>query len=457
MINWRYLLLSFFLFILLGWLLYSHSWNSEFHWDDYHLIRSYSNHELIQVWSGNWDPDNVETSGYRPFSTYFNHVRYMLFGENVYRHRLFLVFLNALMATLFMLVMVELSFSLLEGFLAGLLYLVSPSNFYHIAWLTDGIHIFASLFSFLGLYFALKAFKTGRFHWHFLLAHLFGVVGMFSREENTSLYLISIIGPYFFTQVRKPLREHVHSPLFYNLVAGFAIIGAFLICRKIFIPEALSPFAGIEALPIIIQNFFNSLLETTNLLALMKKSYLTMSVLMIAGLTGYGIFLGRKENIKGILFLFFSLLISLLPSSVLYRTNLLLNPTLFAMAILSFSLIRTYRHMPGILKAIGIVAFVFMLGIMARENYLYQESLHPLSLLHANRKGEILFYWKTATIPQVRREKALTTLKALGILENPDPSWVQFNRTIVDRLKASPPRRPNSGRLFRPLREPFFR
>jgi hypothetical protein len=455
--NWRYLLFSFVLFTLLGWLLYSHAWNSEFHWDDYHLIRSYSHHELIQVWTGNWDPDDIETAGYRPFSTYFNHVRYMIFGENVYGHRLFLVFLSALMSALFMLIMVELSFSLREGFLAGLLYLVSPSNFYHIAWLTDGIHIFASFFSFLGIFFAIKASRTGRFHWYFLLAHLFGLIGMLSREENTSLYLISIIGPFFFTQMRKPLREHVQSPLLYNTIAGFVVIGVFLLCRKIFIPEALSPFAGTEAVPLIVHNFFKSLLETVNLLALMKNSHLIVSVLMIVGLTGYGIFLGRKENMTGLLFLFFSLVISLLPSSVLYRTNLLLNPTFFAMAILSFSLVRIYRHIPGILKAIGIVAFVFVLGIMARENYLYQESLHPLSLLHANRKGEILFYWKTATIPHVRREKALAELKALGLLENPDPSWVQFNRTIVNRLQDSPPRRPNEGRLFRPLKEPFFR
>jgi len=232
-------------------------------------------------------------------------------------------------------------------------------------------------------------------------------------------------------------------------------LGAFLLSRKTFIPEAFSPFAGIETLPAILESFFKSLIETLNLLALKEIPYLTVSILIIAGITVYGIFLGRKGNFKVLLFLFFSLTVCLLPSSLFYRTNLLLPPTLFAMSILSFGLVKIYHHIPRTIKAIGIVAFVFMLGMMARENYLYQENLHPLSLVHVYRKGELLFYREKATIPHVRREKALMELKALGLTEN--ISWDQFQEIIRYNVSNSSHRRPQEGKLFRPIREPFFR
>ena len=456
MIKKSHLLFIFFLFSILGSLLYSHEWNSEFHWDDYHLIRPYSNQELIQVWSGSWDPDYVETPGFRPLTTYFNHFRYMLFGEYVYAHRLFLIFLNALMSVLFVLLMVELSFPWLEGFLGGLLYLVSPLNFYHIAWLTDGIHLFAAILGFLGIFFALKAAHKENFHWYFILSHFFGLAALLSRPENVSLYLISLMAPFFFTQIKKPLREYIKSPLFCHAVAGFVFIGVFLIYRKMVIPESISPFAGMGVIPAFANNFFKLLLASVNLLALIKNSHLIMSVLILAGITGYGIFLGRKGNLKGLLFLFFSLIICLLPISLFYRTNLLLNPTLFAMGIFSFSLVKIFRHMPRIIKTIGIVAFVFVLGIMARENYLYQENLHPSSLLHLSRKGEMLFYWETATIPQMRREKALSELKALGLIANSNITWDQFSQTIWHNVMHSSHRRPHKGKLFKPLRDNFY-
>ena len=50
-------------------------------WDDLHLIRPYSPSELTETWRGPWDPDGVETPGFRPLTTYFNHARASLLGE----------------------------------------------------------------------------------------------------------------------------------------------------------------------------------------------------------------------------------------------------------------------------------------------------------------------------------------------------------------------------------------
>ena len=172
--NKRQIVLIFSALSLLGWLLYCHEWNSEFHWDDYHLIRSYSDRELTQVWSGTWDPDHVETAGYRPLTTYFNHFRYELFEENVHAHRLLLVLLNSLMLVVLLLLMHNVGLSWPVGLLTGLLCIVSPTNFYHIAWLSDGVHLFATLLGLLGILFALEAARTGRFNSYLPLSHFFG-------------------------------------------------------------------------------------------------------------------------------------------------------------------------------------------------------------------------------------------------------------------------------------------
>ena len=54
-----------------------------FWYDDFHLIRNFSNSELISVWHGPYDTDHFETLGYRPLYVYFNDMRYLFFGENV--------------------------------------------------------------------------------------------------------------------------------------------------------------------------------------------------------------------------------------------------------------------------------------------------------------------------------------------------------------------------------------
>jgi len=285
------------------------------------------------------------------------------------------------------------------------------------------------------------------------------LLGLLTREENIALYLISITGPFFFTRTRRPFSEHVRSPLSYHLLTGLVFLGAFLAIRRVFIPDAIDPVVGMSSLPAIAHNFFKSLVESVNVLALVNHAFLTISLLALTAITSYGVFLGREGNTRALLFLFFALAVSLLPSSLLYRTNLLLNPTIFAMAILSFAAVQIFNRVSGTMKALGLVLLISVMGMMARENYLYQENLHPLSLIHVLRKGEILFYWKNATIPLVRREEALSELKALGLLKTPNPSWDEFHRVFVHNIVKSgpPPRRPHAGKLFRPLRENFYR
>src|SRR4051794_5253817 len=84
---WR-LLIAFGLFLLVGIALAWPSLSYPMVYDDLHLIRRFSPQELAQVWHSPWDVDGIETPGLRPLTPLFDHVRFVLFGENVVTHRL---------------------------------------------------------------------------------------------------------------------------------------------------------------------------------------------------------------------------------------------------------------------------------------------------------------------------------------------------------------------------------
>lgn len=94
------LLIAFGLFLLIGVALAWPSLTYPMVYDDLHLIRSFSPQELAQVWHSQWDVDGIETPGFRPLTPLFDHARFMLFGENVVAHRLFLVLLFAVYLTI---------------------------------------------------------------------------------------------------------------------------------------------------------------------------------------------------------------------------------------------------------------------------------------------------------------------------------------------------------------------
>jgi len=115
-------------------------------WDDLHLIRPYSAAELAATWHGPWDPDRVETPGFRPLTTYFNHARASLLGDAMPAHRLLLVALLGLDALL----LGRLAETLVGapravGPVAGLLAFTSLPNTANYLWVADGVHSLAGV------------------------------------------------------------------------------------------------------------------------------------------------------------------------------------------------------------------------------------------------------------------------------------------------------------------------
>ena len=61
-------------------------------WDDLHFFRKYNNDELRNIWIGNWDSDGIETPSYRPFAVLYYHLLYLIFEENTFLLRNFIIF-----------------------------------------------------------------------------------------------------------------------------------------------------------------------------------------------------------------------------------------------------------------------------------------------------------------------------------------------------------------------------
>jgi hypothetical protein len=110
-------------------------------YDDLHLIRHYSGDEIRGAFAGDWDPEHIETSGFRPFTTLFNHARYHVFGENVVGHRLLLLLMFAMFLTMLVWIAGRVGVAWGAALTAAVVCLCTVHSVLHYAWITDGNHI----------------------------------------------------------------------------------------------------------------------------------------------------------------------------------------------------------------------------------------------------------------------------------------------------------------------------
>src|SRR5271169_4493924 len=137
-----------FLFVVVAgfaiWLA-SPSLNYPWYSDDYHLVRVYRGSELWQALTGPWDVDKIETYSYRPLTTMLNHVRALVFGENVFAHRLFGISMLAAFVSSVCFLMTELGLCLLYSLAAWLLIVASTSNSANLIFISDTVHAVSGL------------------------------------------------------------------------------------------------------------------------------------------------------------------------------------------------------------------------------------------------------------------------------------------------------------------------
>jgi hypothetical protein len=387
--------------------------------DDLHLIRVYSTDELKGVWVGTWDPDRIETPGFRPFTTYFDHFLALAFGSSAIGQRAFLLGLFAMLLTLVGIVARSLfgtSYRMI--LLGGLLGLLHMANVPHYSWIADGVHLAMGLFVFGAIGFALKfVYGGGGQAWWLLASGLCVIGALLVREDALVVYplLVLFVGAAFFAR-RVSSRRTWPGLLLYGLSLS-AVLLAWWYWRRWAVPEAVSPglswrgwLWSVEQSALLVGDATRLVLYWNRWLSVIELWKLCLGALGVIGL----FLVDRKTQMEAGFWLL-TVWIAALPGLTLARINLLLLPTIFfsfavATVLLSFSRCSVFAYLCAIA-----IAF-FALGAAASGSYLLQRERVPANIDYLCGSPEWLYgKFAHATIPTERREEVKRHLEAVGI------------------------------------------
>ncbi len=431
-------LFCFILFFVLGMILVWPSLHYPMVWDDLHLIREYSPQELRSTWSDNWDPSNTETAGFRPLSTYFNGLRYALFGENVALHRVFLITLFALFLTLMVWIAEIYGLSRDIGILAMSLVYASKYNSFHYVWIADGIHLFQALFFAVSLLALLQGLRTinssqrekgqqnsnhyTKLVWKGLLILLFSIalagLGLLVREDSLNFVLtLPLLGAYYsrnhfslsaktsYTALRNSLLPH----LFYSFTL-VSMIAAWWTYRATIVDESTLSTLTISGW---IQHFHLSFLPHG------LTSFDLLSKGFIVGWFCFLLFLSIYAVIKKIYWpgsMLFWLICTFVAASsgiVAARNNLLLIPITFAMLALG-AFIDSIKQPDQTLIRYALVAS--LLGAIY-ISWTASQTYHPFSIETIAVNSRTIYAPESSSlaIPDERRLAIQAQLALVGI------------------------------------------
>jgi hypothetical protein len=117
-----------------------------FDYDDYHLLRPYTLHEVGATFSGPWDPSGVEVAFYRPLTTTFYAARFWLLGLDAWKYHALSLLMFSGAATLFALFVALVARSWLAGLVTVAVYVLHPAMpRSQVVWATNQMHLMSSL------------------------------------------------------------------------------------------------------------------------------------------------------------------------------------------------------------------------------------------------------------------------------------------------------------------------
>lgn len=430
-------------------------------YDDLHLIRAYTPVEIAASWHGNWDPDGIETPGFRPGSLLFNHVRARLCGESVVAHRTLLIVLYAAFAML--LVPVAARFGAgpdlrmagrepdhrLAGpatvLLAGAVMLAARYEVYGYVWITDGNHMLQGLAFAGGAMLLLDGLDRGdSVRLGLSLACL--AAGLLVREDTLAIVpVVLLLGLADLRRQRRPI-----PPAFYAYAAVLALACAGLLAyRAVVVPEAAAPGGDVRSVLVAIVHVLNPV----GIQAFGPGS----RMLSLAGWAVLAAFAAalvrfRKEvEWRGPALWLAAALISCTPALNVQRDDLLFFPGTFV-ALFYATAAATLAKRPG---AAGRLAMGGLAVLIMASGYMgirFAENFHPdssralwwnMQMLHGD-------FSHGATIPPARREAAIARLEQLGIRAGEQPR--QRVRELASEARAAGRRRPSPDHaVFVPL------
>lgn len=430
---------SFLLFFAAGLALCWPSLRWPMVYDDLHLLRPFTVEERSQTWRGSWDPDGIEHPGLRPLTLLFNEARYRLFGESVAAHRVLLVALFALYASLLAGLAIELGAPAAGAIGAGLLLLCSRYSVYHYVWLTDGNHPFQGTLFALAALALLHGLRRGSWPRLALSLVSFAAV-LLVREDGLALAPVLLL----FAFAAAPSSRR---PLLGFSAALVALSLAFFLYRMLAVPGAPGP--GLD-----VKSFLVAAVRSLNLVGpewfdgasrALAWTWTAAPVVAGAGLVA------RRRVARGHrawLFLT-AAIVACAPALTFRRDDMLFFPASFAALFYGTALPAIARDRRALrAAAVALLASGVVGG--AYTSRAFALNFHPDSARAIRWNAQMLYgpYAGRATIPAERRAAMTRQLAAQGVASAAD--LPQLGSRIGAARSGGPFRPVAPGTLFYP-------
>jgi hypothetical protein len=429
---------SFLLFLIVGLVLAWPALRWPMVYDDLHLLRTFAPEERARAWWGSWDPDGIEHPGLRPLTLLFNEARYRVFGENVAAHRVFLVVLFALYATLLTQVATALGAPAPAAMGAGLLLLCSRYSVYHYTWLTDGNHLLQGLLFALAALCLLRGLRGRAWWWPAAsVAALAGAVLV--REDSLALVPVLLLFGFVAAPQWRALRGFAFALLTVSL--------ALFLYRSLAVPAAPPPGLDTKSFLVAARRALN-LMGPESFDGISRALALTGAAAPVLVLA---LLLFRRRRIDArtpLLFLAASVL-ACAPALTFRRDDMLFFPVSFAALFYGSALWTLARDHPA-LRVVAAMLFASSVLGGAYVSRAFALNFHPDSARAIRWNAQMLYgpYADQATIPPVRRAALVRQLAAQGVAAAADLGALGSR---IGEVRAEGPLRPGRpGTLFFP-------
>ena len=409
--------------------------NEPYIWDDLHFFREYTPVELKNIWVGNWDPDEIETPSYRPIAILYYHFLYLIFEENTFLLRHFIIVESLILILLSSLLLNKLNFNKNSIFVFISLIIFSKIFITLVSWFTISVLTFAYIFTISSILF----FLNNKNNLFYFLSIIFSTIAIFIREE---LYVLPIVLflIYFY-------KYEINAKNFFNcLIKVFPFVLIVLLhmaLRKEFVPEA--DHLNFTMLSI---KYGENFLSLGGLIKALKSSFLPMGYLSSSYSTRFQSVLAwiwiilifffitilffktqnSEKKFKKIFILFFIIFTCCLPHLTVARSFGIYLSSLFGLALIS-NLISAI--IPFIIKKNEKLNFLYSFLIIAivlsgivggiYRSIEHAKSMSQYSISVIKLDALFIYGYKNAninvTIPQERYLSKEQHLKKLGIYD----------------------------------------
>jgi hypothetical protein len=427
------------LFLALGLLRLLPSLGWPMVYDDLHLVRTYTAAEVRGAWHGDWDPDGVETPGYRPLSLLFNHARAAALGEHVAAHRVFVMVLYA--AYVALLVPLAARFGTAPGsvLLAGALMLAARHGTYHYVWITEGNHMLQGL-AFAGAALLLTRSPTLP---RATVALAVLAAGLLVREDTVAVVPVLLLLAWWRTgDDRGTMRC-----LAVFAVGAAALVALLFAYRAHAVPRAQPPAADWRSLGVAILHVLNP--AGTEGWDAWSRAAVVVGWLVPGGLLA-GLARVRPEDRRGPLLWLACAVITCTPALTFQRDDLLFFPGTF-MALFQASAAAALARTGGLVRGVVGAAMAGLLAAATWVGVVFAENFHPDSTRALWWNTQLVYgeFAPRATLPPERRRRVVERLERAGVREGQQPR--QRVRDLSAEARAAGRRRPApDGAVFLP-------